>query len=92
MLALCLMLSSTYYAKNYASIIGRGQHIVQCASKNIKGVEVVAMYSDVYPRHYSRFSLNPLGPVCAQIIVTGSAKTLHVCMQILTYFYNFEMA
>ena len=24
MLALCLMLSSTYYAKNYAGIIGRG--------------------------------------------------------------------
>ena len=45
MLALCLglMLSSIYYAKNYASVIGRGQHIVQCASKNTKGIEVVAM-------------------------------------------------
>ena len=26
MLALCLMLSGTYYAKNYAGIIGRGLH------------------------------------------------------------------
>ena len=25
------------------------------------------------------------------VCVTSSAKTLHICVQILTYFYNFEM-
>ena len=29
MLALCLMLSGTYYAKNYAGIIGRGLLVIQ---------------------------------------------------------------
>ena len=28
MLALCLMLSGTYYAKNYAGIIGRGLFVI----------------------------------------------------------------
>ena len=28
MLALCLMLSGTYYAKNYAGIIGRGLSLI----------------------------------------------------------------
>jgi len=42
MLALCLMLLATYYALNYAGIIGRGlvkSHSVETSAKMIKVIQ-----------------------------------------------------
>ena len=36
MLALCLMLSGTYYAKNYAGIIGRGLIAIDYSTQVIR--------------------------------------------------------
>ena len=44
MLALCLMLSGTYYAKNYAGIIGRG--LVIC--NDINTTDTIRIIIDVY--------------------------------------------
>ena len=41
MLALCLMLLGTYYAQNYAGIIGRSLH----AGTNFNDVEVVVLFT-----------------------------------------------
>ena len=75
MLALCLMLSGTYYAKNYASIIGRGLFVTKlyCTSGNIDNNFNLAIRF-IFSRQikicrYLKFSISSVGGTYTLLMV-----------------------
>ena len=82
MLALCLMLLGTYYAQNYAGIIGRSLSGTQGFTANL----VSANFS-CNPDHKVLVNLCYVYPIPLRVAIHNRSRLLYLCILASTYSY-----